>query len=156
MKKPVVNTKVEPKIKEDDNSQLDNEYDKTNKTLNDEISSKQRSMMYGKESIGQIVVQTDEDEYTYVDTDNYKKYLGLKKKKDFGSLLFLQLFWLAYFVLIAYFIYTDVMKKFMVMIFPAINDDSDPVANWGLLLAPICMYTIYKSFEVYSFSKNIF
>ena len=110
-------------------------------------------MMYSNESIGNIEVR-DVNDYSYVDTDNYRKYLGLKQKTDFISLMVEQFFWIAYMVVIVYFLYVE-FRNFSSKFSPlAMGSGSNP--NWGMLLSPIIIYTIYKSFQEYSFSKNIF
>jgi hypothetical protein len=137
----------------DDLKKNDEEY-KTNKSkLDDDISSKRNVMMYSNESIGTIRMK-NVDDYPYVDTDNYRKYLGLKQKTDFISLMVEQLFWIAYLIVIIYFLYIEFHKFFGK--FNSLMTEETTNPNWGMLLSPVIIYTIYKSFQEYSFSKNIF
>lgn len=145
---------------DDDDSELkkkemeknDKDFESNENKLGNDIATKRNAMMYSNESIGSIKVQNVGD-YPFVDTDNYKKYLGLKQKTDFISLMAEQLFWIAYIVLVGYFVYVEI-KQFLSQMNPTMEETTNP--NWGMILSPIIIYTIYKSFQAYSFSKNIF
>ncbi|QOI90258.1 hypothetical protein QKU58_gp073 [Pyramimonas orientalis virus] len=142
-----------------DNETRTSSYEDKNNTVQNNISARRRTMMSNNDSVGLPRRHADESEVPYIDKDNTKQYMGLKKKGDFFTIMFPQLFWMAYMGIVVYFLMLELQKILQRLPFFSNLSRlalSDNKPNWGMTLAPIIIFTLYKSFHTYSVSKNIF
>lgn len=95
----------------------------------------------------------------FIDKDNYKRYTNIKSKFTLLTVLTNQYFWALYSVIVIGLFIIESLKFFMFFIpfskkFLII--DLTQEINWGFILIPLIVYTIYKSFNSYSMIKISF
>lgn len=135
-----------PSYSDDDNSRdADDEYANRNKEIGDQMNEQQNSMSYGTPDL----VTLHNIETTFVDKDNYNKYLNIKNTFNFASILIFQMFWKIYGFLIIGFAVYELVKIFY-------DDVLNIDTKWGLLLIPYVLVILYNSFNTYSFIKISF
>lgn len=98
----------------------------------------------------------------FIDKDNYKRYTNIKSKSALLTVLTNQYFWALYSVIvIGLFIIESLkviplLKEYLITIGNFANIDLTQEINWGFILIPLIVYTIYKSFNSYSMIKISF
>lgn len=143
-----------------------NAYDKKSNQINREIKKEVMGMMFGNEEL--MNVDRNTDVVRYVEKDNYNKYLYLKGNLNFFVVLSNQYFWAIYSIVVVILGCIEMLRMLselnlsfittlVEMILPIIEQyfgDINP--NWGFILIPLIIHTIYKSFNSYSFIKISF
>lgn len=153
-------------IIEDDDQNVQNDYNQNSDQINNEIKKEIMGMMFGNEELMNVYPNTDV--IKYIDKDNYNKYLNLKGNFNFLVVLSNQYFWAIYSIIVLILGCIEVLRMLseMKLVFVtklAENSLSvieqnfgDLNPNWGFILIPLIIYTIYKSFNSYSFIKISF
>lgn len=137
------NTSSPPSDASSDTDQVaDDDYSARGQEIGDEMNNQRNSMSFGSPE----TVTLHNVEMTYVDKDNYDKYLNVKSKFTFASLLFFQMFWKIYGFLIIGFAIYELVKVFY-------DNVLDIDTKWGLLLTPYVLHTLFNSFNRYSTIK---
>lgn len=139
------NTAPPPSDTDDTNRIADDEYSTKGQEIGGEMSKQRNSMAFGTPD----TVVLHNVETTYVDKDNYNKYMNVKSKFTFASLLFFQMFWKIYGFLVIGFAIYELVKVFYDNV---LNIDT----KWGLLLTPYVLHTLFTSFNRYSTIKISF
>lgn len=130
------------------NSSQDNEYSNAINNMNNRSSSLRDSLIFGDESINEVNNKKKKKEY--IDDDNYDKFLNVKQKKDWINIYFEILFQSVYTFILIGFVLWDLGIYF------GYFDNSNSRPNWGLMLVPIIIITIFKSLNSYSMIKILF
>jgi len=130
----------------DDSDEIDNKHTQQSKEIQDGMSSETNDMSYGTPD----TTSSKNITTAFIDKDNYDTYLNVKDSFSFVSILFFQIFWKVYGMLIIGFAVYEVLMYF--------NKADKNVLDirWGLLLIPYLIYTLYNSFNSYSFIKISF
>lgn len=144
-----------------------NDYEENSNQINNEIKKEQMNNMFGNEELMDVYPNTDV--IKYIDKDNYNKYLNLKGNFNFLVVLSNQYFWAIYSIVVLILGCIEIIKIVSELKIPAISNltkemglpiieqymgEVDP--NWGFILIPLIIYTMYKSFNSYSFIKISF
>lgn len=143
-----------------------NDYNKNNDQINNELKKEVMGMMFGNEELMNVYPNTNV--IRYIDKDNYNKYLNLKGNINFLVVLSNQYFWAIYSIIVLILGSIEILRmlsemklvfitKLAEMILPVIEQNFGEInPNWGFILIPLIIYTIYKSFNSYSFIKISF
>ena len=143
-----------------------NNYNQNSNQINNEIKKEVMGMMFGNEELMDVYPNTDV--IKYIDKDNYNKYLNLKGNFNFLVVLSNQYFWAIYSIVVLILGCIEILRmlselklsfisNLAEMALPIIEQYLGEVnPNWGFILIPLIIYTIYKSFNSYSFIKISF
>lgn len=86
----------------------------------------------------------------FVDKDNYNKYLNIKKSSQIISTFIWDMFGMIYQTIILLLFVNEIIKILLKKNLIGIE------INWGILLTPVIIIGLFKSFNTYSFIKISF
>jgi len=142
------------------------EYNQNSKQTNDEIKDEVLGMMFGNEELMDVYPNTNV--IRYIDKDNYLKYLNLKGNLNFLVVLSNEYFWAIYTIIVLILGCIEVLRMvnesnlvFISNVAKSILEEVEQRIgeinpNWGFISIPLMIYTIYKSFNSYSYIKISF
>lgn len=132
-----------------DNQNEKNEYDNSKKSLADRGNSLRNSLIFADEDIDNI--NNNNAKRNYIDHDNYDKYLNIKRKKDW-----LNIYVEILFISIYTFIFLGLLVWDIALYFGWVDTENGNRPNWGLMMIPIIIITIFRSLNSYSMIKILF
>jgi len=157
---------VENVVKYQRDDSISNEYNQNSKQTNDEIKDEVLGMMFGNEELMDVYPNTNV--IRYIDKDNYLKYLNIKGNLNFLVVLSNEYFWAIYSIIVLILGCIEVLRMvnesnlvFISNVAESILEEVEQLIgeinpNWGFILIPLMIYTIYKSFNSYSYIKISF
>tara|TARA_Y100000389_G_scaffold112240_1_gene109294 strand:- start:2211 stop:2786 length:576 start_codon:yes stop_codon:yes gene_type:complete len=160
------NEKIEINVNDKYDSRSDDDFNRNRKANNDEIKKEVMGMMFGNEELTNVYPNTDA--IKFIDKDNYNKYLNLKGKFNFLTVLSNQYFWAIYSIVVIVLAILETMRMLSESNIMIVQDLATSIStviednigyvnpNWGFILIPLIIYTIYKSFNSYSYIKISF
>lgn len=160
------NEKIEINVNDKYDSRSDDDFNRNRKANNDEIKKEVMGMMFGNEELTNVYPNTDA--IKFIDKDNYNKYLNLKGRFNFLTVLSNQYFWAIYSIVVIVLAILETMRMLSESNIMIVQDLATSISiviednigyvnpNWGFILIPLIIYTIYKSFNSYSYIKISF
>lgn len=131
-----------------DNEDRQNAYQANQNTINNEIDNARTQMIFSDKSLDEI--QNRFTERQFADNDNYERFVNLKRDTQSKVSFYLYIV----FVYSMSIILTFMIIWELLIFFKMFDGTIRP--NWGMIMIPILILSIHRSFNSYSLIKILF
>ena len=140
--------KKDEKYPEQDNDKLYKEFNDKKSKLSSDMHKARKDLINPYDTNDEM---PDMDvKYSYIEKDNYNKFLNMKSSNDILHILVNTYFWSCYNILVIILVCCKIFEVIS-------NSEIIPFdVNWGLLFSFIVIYVLFRSFNRYSSVKISF